>query len=197
MHHVIRSSSRRSFTASATAMAASAIMFGTLAVPATAMPAAAASAPCSTAWGTGAKGVASVTMTRAPITATRAGRHACFDRIVIDVRGDVARRGINASYVPQVYQDGSGDVVPLRGGAKLHVTIGNVVYDASGTMVYSPKNPDELVSTRGFRSLRQVALAGSFEGVTTLGVGVARRTPFRLFLIHGAHDRVVLDIAHR
>ncbi|GMA40252.1 AMIN-like domain-containing (lipo)protein [Mobilicoccus caccae] len=201
--------SRRAVAGSVTAMAASAMVSGVFAVPAAAQAPASAgvsaavtastsAAACRTAWGTGAKGARFPAMSTAPITAVRAGRHPCFDRVVIDVKGGVARGGVSAAYVSQVYQDGSGYRVPLRGGARLRVTIGNVVHDRNGRIVYNPRNPRELVPTRGYRTLRQVALAGSFEGVTTLGVGVAQKKPYRLFVVDGARgDRVVLDIAHR
>lgn len=183
------------------ATVAAAALGGAAAVPASAYGGSVAqggSAPCRTLWGTGERGAQPVPPTPAAITGVRAGRHACFDRVVIDVGGDVAKSGVAASYVRQVTQDGSGDVVPLRGGARLQVTIGNPVYDRHGTIVYDPKDRTELVPTRGYRTLRQVALAGSFEGVTTIGVGVAQKRPFRVFILDGAAgDRVVLDIAHR
>jgi hypothetical protein len=53
----------------------------------------------------------------------RAGRHECFDRLVLD-GATVAW----VSYVDQVRRDGSGDVVPVRRGARLEiVTSGTAV----------------------------------------------------------------------
>ena len=51
----------------------------------------------------------------------------------------------------------------------------------------------------GYRTLRQVAWAGSFEGQTSLGVGVRARLPFRVTVLDGpgTGSRVVLDVAHR
>lgn len=193
---------------STAALAAAALAAGTFAVPTLAAPAPTTTAPaaaptaapaaCATPWGTKAKGRIPVTMLSGPITDVRAGRHACFDRIVIDVRGNVAARGVRAEYVDRVEQDGSGEVVPLRGAAKLRVLVGHVVYDSEGKIVYDPRNPRELVPTRGYRTLRQVALAGSFEGMTTFGIGVARRAPYRVQILDApSGDRIVLDVAHR
>jgi hypothetical protein len=50
----------------------------------------------------------------------------------------------------------------------------------------------------GWRSLREVRYAGSFEGQTTIAVGVRERVPFRVFTVLDARDqirRVVLDVA--
>jgi hypothetical protein len=50
------------------------------------------------------------------------------------------------------------------------------------------------VNVSGYRTFRQVAWAGSFEGVTTVGLGTRARLPFRVFTLPG---RVVVDVAHR
>ena len=56
-----------------------------------------------------------------------------------------------------------------------------------------------LTGDDGRYTLRQVALAGSFEGQTTFGVGVRARLPYRVFLLDGPGNgsRLVLDVAHR
>jgi hypothetical protein len=52
---------------------------------------------------------------------------------------------------------------------------------------------------RGYPTFRHLAWAGSFEGQTTLGLGVRARLPFRVALLAGpgGGSRVVLDVAHR
>jgi hypothetical protein len=47
-----------------------------------------------------------------------------------------------------------------------------------------------------------VAYAGSFEGSTTLALGVRARLPFRVFTVAGTPNsddtpRLVIDVAHR
>jgi hypothetical protein len=51
----------------------------------------------------------------------------------------------------------------------------------------------------GFRTFRQVAFLGTFEGYTTIGLGVRARLPFRVFVLPGpgSGSRVVIDVAHR
>jgi hypothetical protein len=144
-------------------------------------------------------------MTSASITNVRAGRHACFDRLVIDLGPKVAglfgpdESGFHVEYVDVVTQDGSGAPVPLAGGAFLQVVVRAPSFDANGNPTYHPANGRQLVNVRGFRTFRQVADAGSFEGQTTFGLGVRARLPFRVFLLAGpgAGSRVVIDVAHR
>ncbi|GAA2021785.1 AMIN-like domain-containing (lipo)protein [Pseudokineococcus marinus] len=128
----------------------------------------------------------------------RAGRHACFDRLVVDVDGDAG--GYVVSYVDVVRAPGSGARVPLRGGAALQVVVQVPTYDrVDGSATYDPADARELVDVAGYRTFRQAALAGSFEGTTDLGLGVRARLPFRAFVLDGPGDgsRVVVDVAHR
>ena len=127
------------------------------------------------------------------VTNVRTGRHACFDRLVIDVSGDAG--GYFVRYVGQVRRDGSGTPVPLRGGARLEVvvTAPPVPTDAW----FLPNG--ELLDPRGYRTFRHLAWAGSFEGQSTFGLGVRARLPFRVFVLDGpgTGSRVVVDVAHR
>jgi len=107
--------------------------------------------------------------------------------------------GYDVSYVKNVYQDGSGFLVPLRGGAKLQIIVHGTSYDDAGRPTYRPANPKELSNVSGYRTFRQVASGGSFEGQTTIGLGVRARLPFRVFTLAGpgSHSRIVVDVAHR
>lgn len=133
----------------------------------------------------------------APITNVRAGRHTCFDRMVVDVRGRGA--GYTVRYVSQVLSQGQGAVVPLRGGARLDVVIKDPTYNVNtGASTYRPANSRELVNVAGFSTFRQIASGGSFEGYTTVGLGVRARLPMRVFILNGpgTGSRVVIDVAH-
>ena len=129
----------------------------------------------------------------ADVTGFRAGRHRCFDRLVLDVRGDLD--GYDVRYVDQVRRDGSGTVVPLRGGARLSVTALAGVRPTDSWFLPN----GELLDPAGYRTFRHVAFAGSFEGHTQLGLGVRARLPFRVLLVDGPGDasRLVVDVAHR
>ncbi len=158
-------------------------------------PASATTSYCGLVWGSQAESID--TMSAATVTNVRTGQHYCFDRMVIDLNGPVA--GYTVRYVPMVTQDGSGFGVPLRGGAFLQVTVTAPSYDSeTGRGTYSPANKAELSNVAGYQTFRQVASAGSYEGYTSIGVGVRARLPFRVFTLDGpgSGSRMVVDVAH-
>jgi hypothetical protein len=132
----------------------------------------------------------------ARLTGLRSARHRCFDRLVLDVDGRGV--GFQVGYVAEVAEDGSGHVVPLAGGASLLVVVGAPAHDDLYTPTYQPADKAQLLPLAGYRTLRQVAWAGSFEGQTTLGVGVRARLPFRVLALDGPGkgSRLVIDVAH-
>lgn len=150
---------------------------------------------CGLTWGSLMK--ADGAMSGAPVTDVRTGQHYCFDRLVVDLGGTPAP-GYSVRYVPQVIQDGSGAVVPTRGGARLQVVVKAPAYDANGQSTYTPADKAELSNVSGYQTFRQVVWAGSFEGQTTIGLGVRARLPFRVFALDGpgSGSRLVVDVAH-
>jgi hypothetical protein len=168
-----------------------------------AVPAQAAGPYCGITWGSMVKQGPAGTEPAAGQTLTdiRAGQHTCFDRLVLDVRGSVPRSW-RVEYVGSVTEDGSGREVPLRGGAALQIVAGVSDHDTAAGPTYTPENREELADVAGFSTFRQVAWAGSFEGLTTVGLGVRARLPFRVFTLSGAAGsnpgaRLVVDVAHR
>ena len=158
---------------------------------------AATAATCAVTWGSLAK--TSAPMTTRQIRHARAGQHACYDRLVIDLNGyGAAATGYDVRYVEQVTKDGSGQLVPLRGGANLQIVVKAPAYDSSGELAWDFDNPNEAVDVTGFSTFRQVAYAGSFEGQTTIGLGVRARLPMRVFRLDGplTGQRIVIDVAH-
>ena len=136
-----------------------------------------------------------------PIVNVRAGRHECFDRVVVDLAGPAV--GYHVGYVPAVLGQGSGEPVPLAGGASLDVTLYAPTNDLDGNPTFAPESR-RVVDVSGFRTVRQVVSGGSFEGYTTFGVGVRGRLPFRVYVLDGrgsggpgVGSRLVIDIAHR
>jgi hypothetical protein len=157
---------------------------------ATAAPRTASSPSCGSAFSTAAKHVNR--MVQSKVLTVRAGRHACFDRLVIDI-GRGREPGFRVRYVKQIISDPSGMVLHVRGDAKLLITI-----QAPAGPGYRP-NARNLVSVSHFRTFRQVRGAGSFEGITSIGLGVRARLPFRVFRVdNGAQpgSRLVIDVAH-
>ncbi len=150
---------------------------------------------CAAGWNIAPK--TSSPMTAATIRGVRTGRHACFDRLVIDIKGTRQTAGYQVDYVGQVTQDGSGRVVPLRGAAKLMVVVRAPSYDSRGHSTYRPRNLTEVVNTAAHRTFRQVAWAGSFEGQTTFGIGLRAKLPYRVFTLRtGTNQMLIIDVAH-
>ncbi len=171
-------------------LAVLALLAGLLGVMA--LPPASAAPYCGIRWGSLPEQASRPTYGQ--VTDFRTGRHPCFDRLVVDVDGTVA--GYSVRYVSQVRQDGSGFPVAVRGGARLEV----VAFAGLKNPVSSGlRNGDDAANVRGYRTFRQVVYAGSFEGYTTVGLGVRARLPFRVFLLDGPGDgsRMVVDVAHR
>ncbi|GAA4875335.1 AMIN-like domain-containing (lipo)protein [Serinicoccus chungangensis] len=179
-----------------TLLAGALLAVGALAPVATLAPAAQAAPYCGITWGSLPK-VTGFDTAQAPMTDVRSGRHTCFDRVVVDISGDAGEYAVR--YVSTYRAPGSGQALALRGGAKIEVLVGNPAYDADGDAVYDPANPAELVSTAGYSTLRQVRLGGSFEGQTSIGLGVRARLPMRAFVLDGpgSGQRLVVDVAHR
>jgi hypothetical protein len=155
------------------------------------VPASAASAApyCGLVWGSLQKSAPG--LSRAPVVDVRTGRHECYDRLVIDLAGGA--RGYTVRYVAHVTHDGSGAIIPTRGGAAIEITVN----DPGET--YRPANPNELANVTGYRTFRQVVYAGTFEGYTSVGLGVRARLPFRVLVLDGpgTSSRVVVDVAHQ
>lgn len=152
---------------------------------------------CEAQWGSTKK--ARTGHTGKQVVDVRSGRHQCFDRLVVDLNGDgPGRPGYQVKYVKKVAYGGSGDEVPLRGGKALRIIVRAPAYDSEGNPTYVPDDPAELVDVGGYQTFRQVAWAGSYEGQTTIGVGVRARLPMRAFVLRGPDGgrRLVLDVAH-
>lgn len=159
-------------------------------------PASATAAPyCGITWGSLRE--SSSGMSSATVENLRAGRHDCFDRLVVDLEGDIT--GWSVTYSSVVQHLGSGQVIPLSGAADLQIVINAPAYDDRGRATYSPRIPTKAVDVTGYSTFRQVAFAGSYEGLTQIGLGVRARLPMRAFVLDGPGDssRLVIDVAHR
>lgn len=172
------------------------VLFGTASILATGVGSAGALAGCDVAWGSLPETTQPFGLSEAPITNVRAGRHACFDRLVIDVSGPVG--GYDVRYIPQIAEDAEGLFVPLRGGAFLGVHVGNPGHDSNHQPTYRPPNPTEAVDVSGYQTFRHVQWGGTFEGESDLAVGVRARLPFRVSRWQSSPTSgvLVLDVAH-
>lgn len=157
---------------------------------------------CGQVWGSLPEAVP-MGLSQTVITDVRAGRHICFDRLVVDLGGPAdPALTYDVRYVDAMAEEGSGRTIPLRGGASLGILIGAAAHDQHYRPTYLPPDRAEVVDTAGFDTIRQVAWGGSFEGQTSLGVGTRARLPFRVFTLIGESGddqavRLVIDVGHR
>jgi hypothetical protein len=125
---------------------------------------------------------------QAELFGVAAGCHATFDRVVIRAR--LATPGYDVRYVSQITADPSGNPVALLGTKRIHVVIRHARGHTSGGTNLLPS-----VVTPLCPNLRQIKKAGDFEGVVSFGLGLRRKTGFRVFRLTGP-TRVVIDVAH-
>ena len=153
---------------------------------------------CGIRWGSTPENHLVSTYTTATIENLRAGRHACFDRLVVDL-------GPRRSGLPGAQGNGyqvryvSGAGFPMQGGAVLAVVVNAAAHDDDYEPTYEPRDPDRAVDVTGFRTFRQVVFLGTFESQTEIVVGVRAPLPFRVLVLSGpgAGSRLVIDVAHR
>jgi hypothetical protein len=157
-------------------------------------PAAAAAPACDPTVGSQPKTAA--LMSTSPLVAIRTGHDRCWDRVVFQVAGSVGA-GWDVRYVDTVVQDGSGAPLAVPGGARLSVVLHHPSTDEQGAPTY-PARIGPVANVVGSPTLRSVVFGGSFEGYTTVGVGVRARLPFRVFTLAGpgGDTRIVLDVLH-
>lgn len=120
------------------------------------------------------------------LVGVRAAHHPGLDRTVFTFRGGLPATR-KAAYVPRLLGDASGRQVRIAGRAVLRVTFSAAkAHDASGATaparVAFPL-PNVMTAVR----------AGDFESVTTYGLGLAKRTPFRVSTLRNP-ARVVVDV---
>jgi hypothetical protein len=116
------------------------------------------------------------------------GCHAGFDRLVIRSRNGNPSAAVR--YVPRVEGDPSGLPIALLGHARLHAALQIARAHTEGGRSLIPGTLTPLCP-----NLRQVKVAGDFEGYVSFGLGLQRRTGFRVWQTT-APNRIVIDVAH-
>ncbi len=162
------------------------------AAPVAASPGSPAAAGCDTSpWATAplaAAGHAAVP----PVPVVRAVRTAAhpdcgYDRLVVDVSG--ALPGYSVRYVSAVVADPSGATISLPGQRYLLIALRTAqAHTDAGALTLSRQ-----VHVVGYPALTSWVLAGDFEGVVRLGVGLSGTRPVRVSELPG---RIVIDVRH-
>ena len=122
------------------------------------------------------------------LVAVRAAHHGSVDRVVFEFSGGVPSKR-DVAYVERIVADGSGRPVRIAGQALLRVRFEPAqAHTDDGQPTEAPRRvafgvPNVLTAVR----------AGDFEGVTTYGLGLARRTPVRITTLQDP-PRVVVRV---
>jgi len=137
-----------------------------------------------------AAGLAPLSAAAPPTTPTlvaiRATHHAGFDRIVYEFKGGLPS-GRDVRYVDQLLGDGSGLPVRIAGRAILSVSFQPArAHNAQGVTA-----PNRVAFA--LPNIMTTVGAGDFEGVTTYGIGLAKKTSFQVSTLPNP-SRVVIDI---
>ncbi|MEU4442043.1 hypothetical protein AB0K14_15750 [Actinosynnema sp. NPDC050801] len=135
---------------------------------------------------------AATSMTQTPVlTDIRTGRHAGFDRVVLDLDGHRPEFFIRS--VDQLYYDGSGHPVSLPGSYFLEVrSAPAAAHDDNGNLTYT--GPRQF-TTPALTNVQAVAITGDYEANLTVGLGMRRDSWHRVFLLDSP-TRVVIDVGH-
>jgi hypothetical protein len=136
------------------------------------------------------------TVTRTPssiplVTGIRVGRHAGFDRVVLDLSGKAP--GYSVRYVKKLRHDGSGAVADLRGRKSLQIVLTPAYAHNDTNGAPTLTTPDR--QTFSHPQIREYALLGDFEGYVTVGIGLRHKEPFRVLTLSNP-KRIVIDIKH-
>jgi hypothetical protein len=126
------------------------------------------------------------------LTAVRAARHEGYDRIVFEFANAVP--GYDVRYVPApIHQDGSGEVVAVKGAHLLRVRMGNAL-DADLT---KPSAPQTYTGPRrfdpGMPEVAELVRVGGFEAALTWVAGLRDRVDFRVTTLQSP-PRLVVDV---
>lgn len=151
-------------------------------------------AACPTGWGSGGK--SATESVSEPLKRIRTGQHACYDRMVFDVDGAAGKLGYHVGYVDKFHQDGSGELIPVSGGAVLQVFVNAPSFDVdTGKPSYVAKAGQSLpgVDITGYKTFKDTKFGASFEGQTQIAVGVHARLPFQVLQ---TGDKLIVDVAH-
>jgi len=122
------------------------------------------------------------------LTAVRVAHHPGFDRVVFDFDNQLPG-AVSVRYVDRVVSDGSGEPVAVMGTAFLQVR-----YEESQahTDAGAPTVARRIAAT-GLTTVREIVLAGDYEGYVTVALGLTGRAAFRVIELRNP-SRVVVDV---
>lgn len=121
------------------------------------------------------------------LVAIRAAHHPGYDRVVFEFAGALpAQRTVR--YVDELLGDGSGLPLPISGRAILEVSFQHA---QAHTDEGAPTVPHRVAYA--LPNVLQLVQSGDFEAVTTYGIGLAARQPYKVMTLRNP-SRFVIDI---
>ncbi len=122
----------------------------------------------------------------------RTGRHADFDRVVLDMSGLPAEHRVMVR--TEVSQCASGNPITLPGNQVLLVSlIGAAAYDENGNPTYTGSRN---FATPGLGNVRGIAFQCDWEGTLNIAVGYDDTYAWHRVFTLTNPNRVVIDIGH-
>jgi hypothetical protein len=109
-----------------------------------------------------------------------------YDRVTFDITGPIPNYSVQ--YVSHVVGDASGNPITVPGQAYLVIRFNPAQGHTDAGVTTVPTGPQTL----NYPMLKGYAVAGDFEGVFTVALGLARTTGFRVGELSG---RVYIDVA--
>lgn len=117
----------------------------------------------------------------------RVAAHDGYDRVVLEFEGDGAP-GWQVGYVDSAATDGKGDPIELEGDAILQVSALHTMPNDMTGYYDGPREIDADLS-----SIEEVFVDGTFEGMTTVYLGLDEEVPFRVLTLTEP-SRLVVDV---
>lgn len=126
------------------------------------------------------------------ITGVRVATHDGFDRVVLDLTGNVVVLGWFGLYEDAPYEAGSGRPIDFAGNAVLSVPVDGIDWTNP-----HPDRTDgsDISGPGGTENVVEVLFGVLFEGQQQVFVSVVDRTPYRVFPLNDP-ARIVIDVQH-
>ncbi|WP_214320823.1 AMIN-like domain-containing (lipo)protein [Nonomuraea sediminis] len=124
------------------------------------------------------------------VSTVRFATHQGYDRVVIDLRGEMP--GYTVKWVDELVQDASGKPIHAKGGAYLQVVLTPA---QAHTDKGDPTWTGGPVFQANLGNVTDVVKTGDFEGRVGVGIVLDHRAPFRVLEQRGP-NRLVIDVAN-
>ncbi len=141
-------------------------------------------------WGVNQK--VSTSMTSSQVHGATTSNSKCYERLAINVGNSNVH--YNVRYADSVPTQGEGSSLSLNGNAKMQIDFMGASYNDEGQTVYPAVIKQTLpgIKISGYSVIKDAKWGGSFEGQSTIGLGVENKLPFRVLT---EDNQIIIDIA--